>query len=273
MQIQHLSPERPTHLIERSTIHAFKTLMLRHGALGRGDSSLERPNHSDIRNIVPLVFAYIPEGSIRPRPADLRIKPIVRAHLSSLGIGEDDELVSIIKSLSDQYYATSNFNEFAKPRKFSMSDIRAIGAYQWLVQRQNSRCALCGFSFRDHGGETLDHIIPWRLIGDNQDGSNWQILCAGCNSGKSSHLTHLMLLASMNWVYGKTLNLSDEEYSNQVRFSVLSRDGRCTSPGCNATPLNSSLRLVKSIGSGLGLYDFFTTRCEIHAHIKMSIYD
>jgi 5-methylcytosine-specific restriction endonuclease McrA len=237
--------------------------MLRHGALGRGRDDARSLTHDEIRRVVPLVFAFIPETAIKSRASDLKIKPLVRKHLDALDIKYDDELVSIIKSIADQYYSTSNQNNLTKLRKYSMSDIRSLGAYPWLSERQKNRCAICGHNFRKHGGETLDHIIPWRLIGDNQDGSNWQILCATCNSGKSSYLTHLMLLASMNWVYGRS-NLSDEEYSTQVRYSVLSRDCRCTFDSCDATPRNSALVLAKSIQSGLGLYDFLTTRCPKH---------
>lgn len=263
MLIPHFSPEGPERLANKEAINRFKNLMLRHGALGRGRTDLKPLDPSEIEAVVPLIFGFIPESAIRERPVDLKVKPLIRIHLESLRIEYDEELVSIIKALSDQYYATSSLNNLAKPRKFSMSDIRSNGAYRDLIQRQNHRCSICGHSFRDHGGETLDHIIPWRLIGDNQDGSNWQILCSDCNSGKSAYLTHLMLLASKNWMYGNT-PLSDKDYSNQVRFSVLMRDGRCTFPSCNATPKTNSLTPTKVIDSGLGLYDFLTTRCERH---------
>jgi len=240
--------------------------MLRHGALGTGDATLPLLNHEDLFEVTPLFFKLMPAKAVRvDRPYTEKIKPIISQHLTELKVNFDEELLLIIKSLCDQYQRTSPQNP-NRPYKFSMADIRANGAYRELLIRQNSRCAVCGHDFRGHGGETLDHVIPWRLIGDNADCSNWQLLCADCNTGKSSYLSYLMMSISVNWVYGlERVQVDSNTYDLQTRFAVLSRDMGCSHPGCNAKSTNSSLRISKANRTGLGIFDFFRTFCEVHS--------
>ena len=61
-----------------------------------------------------------------------------------------------------------------------------------LLHQQKCRCAICGCSI-DIKSE-LDHIIPWKYVGDELD-NNLQLLCFKCNrSKKASPLYQLRML-------------------------------------------------------------------------------
>lgn len=63
---------------------------------------------------------------------------------------------------------------------------------QDLLHQQKSQCAICG-SMIDIKAE-LDHIIPWKYVGDELD-NNLQLLCFQCNrSKKASPLYQLQML-------------------------------------------------------------------------------
>lgn len=252
-------------MIASESIKLFRQLTLRHGALGSGNSEYNALQNQELLNVAPLFFKLMPAEAIRTdRPYTQKIKPIISEHLEALGFDFDDELLSIIKALCDQYHRTAPKNP-RRPSKFSMADIRANGAYKGLLQKQNYRCLTCGHSFRDHGGETLDHIVPWRLIGDNSDGSNWQLLCADCNTGKSSFLTYLMMPISLNWVYGvDRIQLGSNSCDLQTRFAVLSRDMHCCREGCGVGPNTESMHIRKVSDTGVGVFDFFKTFCREH---------
>jgi len=61
-----------------------------------------------------------------------------------------------------------------------------------LLHQQQCRCAICGCTI-DAKSE-LDHIIPWKYVGDELD-DNLQLLCFKCNrSKKASPLYQLRML-------------------------------------------------------------------------------
>jgi hypothetical protein len=260
MPIHHLSREK--RLIDPSFVESFKNLMLRHGALGSGDLSIPPLTDEEKFEIIPLVFGYMPEKAVRDRPFDFRVKPIIREHLASIGLAADEELVDIVKAICDQFYSTSPTTRIRK--KFSINDIRAGRMHTVLLRRQNYRCAMCGLDFRESGGETLDHVIPWRIVGDVRDGSNWQILCAECNTGKSSMISHLLMAESRNWAYGTYDGDGVDNHNNKLRFAVLSRDGQCMHSGCKIGPMEGHLSVARIINTGMRLYDHYSTRCVLH---------
>lgn len=261
------SPER---LLNLSTIDNFKDLFISHGLaidrrVSREFSELER------LEIIPLVFGLMPKSALYREKKDQRIKPLVRDHLCSIGFKSiDEELVAVIKEISDQYYYSGGQRPLRS--KLSISDIR-MGYrrdYNKLRESQNNRCKICGVKLSD-SEEHLDHKIPFRLIGDIPGGINWQLLCNKCNTGKSSYLSALQPLVSQNWIYGsltdETTNpedASDTQWGYAVRYSNLSQKKMCEHEGCQSNTFNSKLSLkIKNI-SGLPIIDNLIVLCEKH---------
>ena len=244
-------------------IDLFKGLMLKHGALGYGVEDAISLSELERFKIIPLVFALMPESAIRGRKYDLKIKPIIRDHLDELYIKYDETLLSVIKSLCDQFFQTSNNYDHNSIKKYQISNIRATRPmFNKITDRQCGRCNVCGVKFDAINFETLDHVIPWRLIGDVKDGSNWQFLCARCNSSKSSNLSFLQMPEIMNWSY--VSSEKDGLLTNRIRYAVLCRDQKCKHPNCENSFKNSQLEVLK-IGKGTSyLYEFLETRCIDH---------
>jgi 5-methylcytosine-specific restriction endonuclease McrA len=255
--------------------------LLRHGVLGMGDATIPALGETEKYQIIPLIFALMPAAGVTDRSYDTKIKPLIRRHLESMNVCYDDELVSIVKSLCDQYFSTSfDQRRIRGIKKLSIADLRVHGQYSQIAKRQYYRCGICGLNFKDGGTETLDHIVPWRLIGDVPDGSNWQILCLECNNGKSNLFSSLMARDALNWIYsaesrnGETPSdsttpgiydgRSSSFVSNRLRYIVLARDERCTEPGCFADAKSSRLFVEQIHPTGLTLYDFLATKCSKH---------
>ncbi|HXJ23751.1 MAG TPA: protein kinase [Polyangia bacterium] len=199
----------------------------------------------------------------RRRPDD-RIKPIIRTHLSELGVALDERLVGVLKQLADQYYDSVLREPYARQRKMGIEGVRALrrGTYRALLERQANRCAVCGVPFAGGADETLDHILPWCLAGDPYDGSNWQILCPPCNRGKREWLSAWQSPQSLNWFYGTTDTLPTEVPSAEVRYLALALAGRCQSKGCTSGPTTSELVLVRRVDSGLAILDNLIVLCR-----------
>jgi hypothetical protein len=116
--------------------------------------------------------------------------------------------------------------------------------------------------------ETLDHVVPFRLIGDVPDGSNWEILCGPCNTSKGNFVSSLQAAQAHNWIYstdGGRFPVDDP--SPETRFLVLSQAGRCTVPGCTVTPKKGQLFIRKVRESGLAIADNLVVRCTIHRNV------
>jgi 5-methylcytosine-specific restriction endonuclease McrA len=237
--------------------------MLRHGVLGSGRPDIDEVSEFEKFKVIPFVFGLMPEAAIRGRRYDLKVIPIIRSHLDELSINYDDELLHIVKNLCDQYFHTTPNTDHYTRRKFQISDVRATRfMYEKIMGRQNSRCAICGTHFSADNIETLDHIIPWRLIGDVHDGSNWQFLCSRCNTSKATNLSFIQMPEFLNWSYVNTE--TESSITNRIRYAVLCRDGRCRIPGCDKTPLNSDLEVVKLTRKSAYLYEFLEVRCKNH---------
>ena len=270
MPTLHLSPAR---LSNTTLIKDFKSLMLRHGATGVGDWNIPTFSERQKLDIVPLVFGLMPELAIKDRPYDLKIKPFIKAHFEELGLEQDNELIDIVKSISDQYFNTAPNRLHYFRRKFNVSDVRASKIFSKITERQNGRCGLCGVDFNKSNYETLDHIIPWRIIGDVPDGSNWQFLCADCNTGKNSVVSYLQLPESINWRYSNTLldASSDVDLTRRLRYTVLCRDEKCQELGCANNALTSELFVTKISKTSLQLHDFYKTKCKMHLGTEITI--
>lgn len=255
--------ERVGRLRDADSIVSFKNLMLKHGVLGYGLPNIPEVSEIDRFKILPMVFGFMPEAAIRNRKYDKKIIPIIRAHLEELNISYDDELLQIIKFLCDQYYSTSPNLSQGRKKKFQISDIRSNRfMHQKIFERQNGRCHICGTLFNHLNYETLDHIIPWRLIGDVQDGSNWQFLCAQCNTSKAINISYLQMPESLNWSY--TSSDTDSLITNKIRYAVLCRDRRCMHIGCNGNYKNNELTVCKTSEHSSFLFEFLEARCPDH---------
>ncbi len=257
-------------LLNLSTIEIFKSLFISHGLPSNRQVSREF-SELDRMEVVPLVFGLMPRSAIYRERKDQQIKPEIREHLISLGFDSiDEELVSVIKGISDQYYFSSGKRPLRK--KFTISDIR-MGYrrdYYRLRDIQNNRCGICGVKLSD-SEEHLDHKIPFRLVGDIPTGVNWQLLCSTCNMGKSSYLSALQPVSSQNWIYGlslddpsKPLNVTDTQWGYTVRFSILVQKKVCSIAGCRNDALSSKLSIKISNNSGLPVIDNFSIFCEDH---------
>lgn len=260
-------------LLNTATIGKFKDLFISHGLaidrkISREFSELDR------LEIIPLVFGLMPKSALYREKKDQRIKPLVRDHLLSIGFKTiDEELVAVIKELSDQYYYTGGKRPLRT--KLSISDIR-MGYrrdYFKLRESQNNRCKICGSKLSD-SEEHLDHKIPFRLIGDIPGGINWQLLCNKCNTGKSSYLSALQPLVSQNWIYGTVSeeivfhdNSSDTQWGYPVRYSILVQKKMCEYEGCNCNSFNSKLSPRIKNSSGLPIIDNLIVLCENHYHL------
>jgi 5-methylcytosine-specific restriction endonuclease McrA len=259
------------HPIHPSSLSVFKDVFLAYGARGYRDNSsfvkVHRLNESEKLQVVPLVFQLLPFSVVNPHSGRRLvdpIKPAIKHHISTIGLDESDhDLIEILKSCSDQYFKCAYAKEFGtKPNKNKISDLRANKTlYKKICDRQNNRCCICGSVLRIQCDETLDHIIPFSLMGDIPDGANWQILCSECNSGKGHYLSALQIPHSINWIYPR---VDFPVPSRETRYCALTRNPQCAHPGCNATAMTRQLRLVHNGHDGLAIYSNLRVYCELH---------
>jgi hypothetical protein len=249
-------------------LQLFKDIFLAHGALGYGDKTasfrIRQLNEVDRLLVVPLVFGLIPFDAVMLAAAGEPVKPTIKSHLQMLGIPPDEPLLSILKSIADQYSATDP-EKTGRTSKRGIANIRAIGArYKSLRLRQANRCAVCGSILVEECDESLDHILPYRLVGDVPDGSNWQILCTQCNSGKADFISSLQAREAVGWLYGR--NSKDlGKLSDEGRYVVLRQVGKCTKKGCGRGPMDARLLVVNTCRGALASPMHMTVRCAEHA--------
>lgn len=266
----------PARLVDVSAINTLKRFLLFHGALG---VRIARPGPAitevDKLRMLPLIFGLMPASAFELIAARKPLKPAIAAHLRELGCEEGEELVSLVKSLCEQYHATRRnpHTNRSAVRKFGISDVRAQpSAYRKLSGLQNNRCAVCGRSFTEQTTPTLDHIVPFRLIGDVPDGSNWQLLCAECNSAKGTLVSALQSEHSYNWMYSLGSQLPPTTTVHlETRYVTLAQKRQCEVGQCSATPLTHELRLERRVQSGLAVADNLRVVCASHARCEVEI--
>jgi hypothetical protein len=213
--------------------------------------------------LVPLIFGLLPASTLEPRqlvPDFKPVKPAIREHLTRLGIPIAEPLLSLLKAVADQYSGT-HVGSRNRRRKNTVADLRALRTpYARLRIEQNSRCAVCGVGLHEDT-EHLDHIVPWRLIGDVPDGANWRLLCAPCNLGKGAFISTLQSPAAYNWIY----SVDQSQLTSlraQTRWIVLVQRGRCEL--CGALPSDAEL-LVEALSIDMApVADLLTVRCAHH---------
>ena len=135
-----------------------------------------------------------------------------------------------------------------------------------LYQRQGYRCAVCGWEFRAEPGSerteseaqaTLDHVVPFRLGGDQR--ANLWILCGLCNAIKGScvHVGEYGRVWIGNHVYWSS--------ERATAFWVFLRDQHCRSLDCGEGPRSGRLFATRSGDRGKWTLDNMLTKCESHA--------
>ena len=255
-------------LKSRETIASFRRLFAEHGALGYGvepPKGADGLTEADRLTLVPLVFGLVPiRALLRERPDD-KVKPLIIDHLTTLGVDADELLVDILKSVADQLASTWKSNAFSTgvpmKRKMQIADLRALGhPYRREMKRQMGRCATCGALFDGTREEQLDHVIPWRLIGDVRDGSNWQILCSECNTGKGSLLTTLLSPEAWGWLYVTKSTVFPHKPTPETRYVVLAQRAHCER--CGRGPSEVHLEVAKATDSGLPVADNLIVLCD-----------
>jgi HNH endonuclease len=258
----------PARLRDKASIDALRDLFLFHGALGhRAVPAQSYFSEVDRLRIVPMVFGLLPKRVLFREHNLILVKPLIREHLAAVGVPYDEAVVDVLKSVGDQYF---NTDPVAGPvwyrrGKWGIGDLKAANRrlYVSIRREQEDRCAACGIIL-DDADETLDHCVPWRLIGDVMDGSNWQLLCAVCNVGKREFLSTLQSVQSLNWIYGQSRSALALA-SSESRYAVLTQRARCEVSGCAATAASARLELVTVLDTGLPVVDNLTVRCEHHA--------
>lgn len=256
----------PARLSDKSSIESLKRVFL---ASGVDPARAGIPDYeiSEIERFraLPLVFGLIPVKALRRRSASEPIKHHIREHLRLLGVEDDEDLVSIVKYVADQYYRSGlRLRSLGASQKAGISGLKAMdyGLYRQILRSQNGRCSICGTLFDGSIQETLDHKLPYRLVGDIPDGSNWQLLCINCNRGKSSWFSTLQSRFAYNWIYdqGDSVDKPNEE----TRFVVLVQRRVCEEERCGLGPKDRMLSLSKVAPTGLAIPDNLKVLCEEH---------
>jgi 5-methylcytosine-specific restriction endonuclease McrA len=252
-----------------SLVSVFKDIFSAHGALGYRDlesyQKIQFLSEWDKLCIVPLIFSMLPSKALREEYSGNKVKPLIQEHLRELEVQDDARLIEILKRIVDQYAATDiNSNSDRFIRKMGISDLRSNRSlYKKISFNQNRRCAVCGSRLGIDCKESLDHIIPFRLIGDVIDGSNWQILCEPCNRGKRDFLSSLQSLEAMNWLYGRNLsNLNTP--SEEGRYVTFMRMKKCSHSSCLHTSKTASLFIKQHRITGLAVPVHMEVVCEMH---------
>jgi HNH endonuclease len=257
--------------IESRTLDDFEGTLKYHGALGYRDHSVGGPPSELARlHIVPLVFGLLPTESLVRRGHDQLVKPAIRTHLKRVGAPMSESLVDVLKAVADQFWSTWPINirygNIRCRRKGSIADLRANPLlYKQILVTQGGRCAVCGTLFEAPGDETLDHTVPFRIVGDAPDGANWQILCPACNGGKAERLSALQSLEAMNWSYRDAVGSYVRTPSLQARYVVLAQAGGCEHTKCKVRPSVAELMIQRISITGLWVADNLQVRCPVHA--------
>jgi|LakMenE01Jun11ns_1017448.scaffolds.fasta_scaffold9869429_2 5-methylcytosine-specific restriction endonuclease McrA len=246
-----------------SAVDRLRVFFLRHGVLGyKVDcDTIFTFSESERIDIVRSIFLLVPRQTVSQDPDRPKyIKPLIARHLSSLGLIPDGELLEILKRVADQIYKTDP-QTILRHKKLTVGDLRAQNRkkHKAIRERQNNRCKICGIKL-DTVQEELDHIIPWRIVGDIPDGSNWQLLCRPCNNSKGEFLSAYQLHEAWNWVYNSVVRSAHGE-TDSTRYVVLADCPRCEM--CSRTPNEVKLMIVNPTEMGLYLKDHLKVICEL----------
>ncbi len=203
----------------------------------------------------------MPADALSRATANALVKPLIRDHLTRIGELPDEELVDLLKPVLDQYHQTAILGNAR--RKWGIRDIRGTVHFKQLMGRQRNRCAVCGLDVALSGNASLDHIIPFSLIGDTQTGENWRITCDNCNSGKTHWLSAVQSAHAIGWLYRHGRHSVSEPHQ-ETRWVCLALAGRCSVSSCPNGPADGQLYLRRISDSGLWVISNIAVVCEAH---------
>ena len=198
------------------------------------------------------IFCLLPETLLFGDPP-LEKKPIIAAHLHSLGIEPDNQLISCIKCVCEHFQSKRG-----AIKKLGITDVyvRFPHVFKRVLAEQNSRCCYCGESIAYGENATLDHIWPFHLGDDPTDGANWCFSCAACNTGKGEFPFYSITGACANWIAPD----ADGTLLLATRYAALARDRKCVL--CGRTPKEAALDVRKRLQSGCWILDNSQTVCR-----------
>ena len=243
------------HIAER--IVRFIHITSFHGALGdRPDDSIIY-DQKDLFFISPLFFYLTPHKVLTRSLTGHKYKKAIAKYHSEVGINENSQLIDIIFNMSDQYFSTSKTfspdHHYVK-RKGSLAKLRSNPIlYKKVLTKQNYKCDICGVDYESNTNFHLDHIIPWRLLGDPDDGLNWRILCDRCNRGKGSFLSAMQTKEFNDWYYSNEQDqISEHLFDSSILRYV------CYAMNRNNKPINigkgKKFNLRKKVENGLFVF-------------------
>ena len=228
-----------------------------HGVLGYRPDDHIVYDQKDLFFVSPLFFYLTPHRVLTKSLVGHRYKKVISKYHNDLGIKENPLLTDIIFHMSDQYFLTSktlNPDKHYIKKKATLAKLRTNPLlYSKVLSRQNEKCDVCGVDFFSNTNFHLDHIIPWRLLGDPDDALNWRMLCDKCNIGKGSFLSAMQQKEFNNWHYSNEQSSDSESLfdSNTLRYV-------CFAMQRNNKPIKigkgKKLNLRKKINEGLFIY-------------------
>jgi hypothetical protein len=211
----------------------------------------------DLKQFLAARLFFLLLGEIRTAT---NFSLILKRIESRLSLGPDQAML-----LAERMAAASSSTLTSQyARRTGLSDIPYPIRHR-LFERQNHRCSVCGFSFRtcelpmrasSLGEPTLDHVVAYRLGGDNL--SNLRVTCALCNGIKAEfmHVAERGRVWIGNHVFSQNLTV--------VAFWTLVRDGHCTLKACGIGPSGSRLFVMRRHPRGAFVLDNCMTRCQQH---------
>jgi 5-methylcytosine-specific restriction endonuclease McrA len=193
-----------------------------------------------------LIFVMLPEECLYGAPVE--DKPVISAHLESLGIEPNENIVRAVKYFCENFRSKKDVGNRAK---FGITDvyIKFPHIYSSIMSEQGGRCRTCGAQLVYGENMQLDHILPYYLGDDPPDGTNWQFLCDLCNRGKGGDPYYSLSKLMSNWIGPNTRN----ELTDSLRYAALERDKKCKITGVK--PGEMELGVKKKILGGCWVLD------------------
>lgn len=270
MPVIDFSPEgSPSQGISPDEVRLTLNLLDAHGARGFGVGDRRSFGEADRWHASRVLWVCVPGRAFALRPGRDKFVPLVEEYLVTLGLTPSRSDCLILKGVIEQIIRTSpqlcGALGLQLRRKYGVADLRAQGKYGSLVDAQSSRCAVCGILLDRADSVELDHIVPFSLIGDIGDGSNWQILCGVCNLGKHEYVSSWVVPDAWNWIAPSNVALYAREPSVRARYAVLAERRGCGVDDCGMSAGRTRLFLVRISSRGMWVPSNLQVLCEEHA--------
>ena len=234
--------------LSKSAAQLFVDVATYFGALGFRPKGAKAPElgAEQLVMVTEFLFEAMPVALANSGYSGAPIKPVIEDHLLASGLDSplNESLVSVLKNVIEQFQRTAPTLGRRALRKKGVADLRASRRlYHAIRTGQRGRCAICGVPLMaGEVEEHLDHIVPFRLIGDVADGSNWQLLCSRCNIGKGEFLSPSLRPSWHNWSYGSPYPPGAVvDVPLETRYSALWARRKCAR--CQRGPLEAELTL------------------------------